>query len=95
MKVIFESASDFILRKLNEEDSVSNEPKKKKEPDTDKEEAVEVARLDKEAYILAKTDKKEDELKDLSDDEVDAMYIGIKSNEKSEDKKTEEDKLNK
>jgi hypothetical protein len=81
--IIFESFSDFAKAFKEGEDVISDPDEKDTEEDKTKEDKI--PRLDKEAYILSKTNKTEDELNDLSDEEINAMYDGIFSNEKTEE----------
>lgn len=76
-ELIFESFQDFA-KHLLEGKEVTAEPTKVEQETED--EYEDIPRLDKEAFILGKTDKTEDELYDLSDDEIDAMFKNLKDN---------------
>lgn len=74
-KLIFESFQDFAKYMLEGED-INVDPTEA--PEETEDEYDDIPRLDKEAFILGKTDKTEDELYDLSDAEINAMFKKLK-----------------
>lgn len=78
---IFESFKDKYFNRLNEvgmdlgDLDFGEEKPKDKEPEDP---YGDVPRLDKEAYILAKTDKEEKDLTKLTDEEISTMYLNLK-----------------
>ena len=74
-KLIFESFQDFAKYMLEGED-INVDPTEA--PEEIEDEYDDISRLDKEAFILGKTDKTEDELYDLSDAEINAMFKKLK-----------------
>jgi hypothetical protein len=65
---------DFDIDSLDEPVSKPDKIEKDKAPEEIEDEYQDVPRLDKEAYILSKSEKTEEELNDFSDDEINAMY---------------------
>jgi len=78
---IFEGFKETYFKCLNEGgmdlgDLDFDEEKPKDEEPEDP--YSEIPRLDKEAYILAKTDKEEKDLTKLTDEEISTMYLNLK-----------------